>query len=106
MIYLNRENGPAASEPTQTTSSATFVDLCPSPEAKERQRYLMLEAMRAGPLTSVQARERLGILHPPGRVFELRRLGYEIDTVPTLAVDADGRQHRCARYVLGGRGAK
>lgn len=71
-----------------------------SDSAKARQRLALLAALRNGPVTTVQAREALGISHPGGRVLELRRRGLRINTVRGRAVDAQGRPHVSAVYVL------
>ncbi len=51
-------------------------------------------------LVTEQARRELGIMHPAGRIEELRKRGYNIlthwDDYPT----ADGQPHRMAKYVL------
>lgn len=74
----------------------------PSITIKAKQRAAMLEALQSGPLTTVAAREELGVLHPGGRVLELRKRGYLIDTRSRTEFDAHGRPHRVAAYVLRG----
>ena len=69
-------------------------------DAKAKQRALILEALRAGPLSTLEARERLGVLHAPGRVLELRKAGFKIETQTSTRFDAEGRPHRCGVYVL------
>lgn len=69
-------------------------------EDKARQRAAVLTRLRGGPLTTLQARSELGVLHVAGRVFELRRAGYAIDTIRTHGDDAQGRRHPIALYVL------
>lgn len=73
--------------------------------AKARQRVLILEALREGPLSTLEARERLGVLHPPGRVHELRKAGFAIETRTSTKFDAEGRPHRVGLYVLSEGGA-
>lgn len=67
---------------------------------RSKQSAALLEALRRGPITSIEAREGLGILHPAARVRELRRAGYGIDTVWRTGEDAQGRRHRVGTYVL------
>jgi hypothetical protein len=56
-------------------------------------------------LSTIQARH-LGILHPCGRIMELRRRGYRIDTQWTREADSNGVYHRIGLYVFHGmRGA-
>jgi len=67
---------------------------------RTKQRAVILQALRQGALSSVAARERLGILHPAGRVCELRRAGYKIEMIKRKTFDADGRPHYAGVYVL------
>lgn len=60
----------------------------------------LLEALRRAPVTSIEAREAFGLLHPAGRVCDLRKRGYAIDTLWRTDLDAQGRKHRVAVYVL------
>lgn len=64
------------------------------------QRARLLAHLRRDSLTTLEARERLNIMHPGGRVLELRRMGYPIVTVWTWDADHEGRLHRVARYAL------
>ncbi|MCL4682421.1 MAG: hypothetical protein KJZ92_14275 [Rhodocyclaceae bacterium] len=64
------------------------------------QRAALLAALRSGPISSIAARETLGILHPPARIMELRRQGIEIETVWKIEYDSQGRRHRAGIYVL------
>lgn len=85
---------------SNASALAASNDLCPSDSAKARQRAIVLRALRAGPVSSLEIRERLGVLHAAGRVMELRKQGFKIATQSTTVADADGRSHRCALYVL------
>lgn len=53
-----------------------------------------------GSLTTLQARDELGIMSPASRVKELRELGYKIITFWTTSEDRTGTRHREAKYVL------
>jgi Helix-turn-helix domain len=64
------------------------------------QRARILSALQEAPVTTFEARKRLDIPHPAGRVMELRKSGYEIATLWTDDVAETGRKHRVARYVL------
>lgn len=68
--------------------------------AREQQRRRLLAALEIGPVSTLEARERLNVMHPAGRVMELRELGYKIVTAWTWEPDAWGRPHRVGRYVL------
>ena len=73
-----------------------------SKEAKAHQRKLILDALRQGPLTTIAARELLGVMSPAARVMEARRAGHNIETMRRVVWDAEGRAHRSAEYVLRG----
>ena len=65
------------------------------------QRVRLLEALRSGPVNTLQATEKLGIMRPAARVSELNALGYVIRTARTNARDAAGVWHKgIACYVL------
>ena len=42
------------------------------------QRARILARLRIGPATTLQLRDELRIMHPGGRICELRQLGFEI----------------------------
>lgn len=65
------------------------------------QRQVFLDALRRGPVSSIAARETLGILHPAARVLELRQQGLPIGMNWQTNVDAQGRRHRVGVYLLG-----
>lgn len=67
------------------------------------QQWRLTNALRASPngITTIQARADLNIMHPSGRVRELRRCGYQIETIRMMTTDDYGRKHQgIARYVL------
>lgn len=68
--------------------------------AREQQRRRLLAALEVGPVSTLEARERLNVMHPAGRVMELRELGCKIVTAWAWEPDAWGRPHRVGRYVL------
>jgi len=68
--------------------------------SKAKQRTALFAALLACPISTVDARDILGISHPAGRVKELRREGHDIKTLTTYATDAAGHRHRTALYVL------
>lgn len=58
-------------------------------------------ALRDGPKSTVELRYEYGIMHPAGRVQDLRAMGYQIDTVRIASYTPDGiRHHSIAKYVL------
>lgn len=68
--------------------------------ASQRARILKhLENGKA--LSTMQAREQLGIMSPAPRVKELREQGYQIDTYRITEHDSNGvPHHRMGLYVL------
>lgn len=66
----------------------------------EAQRARTLAALRLGPKTTLDLRRCYDILHPAGRVMELRKTGRHIQTFWVDDVTSEGRTHRVARYVL------
>jgi predicted DNA-binding ArsR family transcriptional regulator len=65
-----------------------------------KQCAALLEALRRGALTSIEIREGIGALSPAARVMQLRRAGYNIETLWRTDEDAQGRKHRVGVYVL------
>jgi hypothetical protein len=80
-------------------SSAKSV-LWVNPNCNEAQRQRILQRLRIGPVTTIQIREELDVLHPCGRVKELRKEGYDISMVWINGVTACGVSHRVGRYEL------
>lgn len=64
------------------------------------QRRKILEALSRGPLSTLEARRNLDIMHPGGRVLELRKQGVNIVTHWSKEPTEGGKLHRVARYVL------
>lgn len=64
------------------------------------QRRRLLDGLRRGPVTTIQARRDLDIMMPAARVFELRARGYAIVTYWAHEPTECGRLHTVARYAL------
>lgn len=65
------------------------------------QERKMMEALRKGPITTLEAANELDIVHPPNTIRRLRNKGHEIITLWTYQATEDGRKpHRVAQYVL------
>lgn len=81
----------------------------PAPTTTDAQRQAVLARLHCGPMTTLQARQELDIMHPAARVMELRGLGFNIITHRAWEESDAGQEHRVARYVLlaeqGGRHA-
>lgn len=68
--------------------------------SSSEQSKRILRALSDGPITTLFARRELDVMHPGGRIMELRRDGHLIDTVWTEATTDCGKVHRVALYVL------
>ena len=65
------------------------------------QRSRLLQYLQAnGSITTLQARHELAVMHPAGRIKELRESGYLIKTYWSTGQDSAGISHRQALYVL------
>lgn len=53
-------------------------------------------------ITTLDAFTKLGITRLSGRIHELRRAGYDIETVDTMAKNRDGKVVRFGTYFLRG----
>lgn len=65
--------------------------------ASQRQR--LLAWLLTNPITTLQARKELDIMHPSQRILELKALGHNIVTHWTTDSTGKGK-HRVACYVL------
>jgi hypothetical protein len=63
------------------------------------QRQRILNWLRIGPLTTIQARKELDVMHPAARIQELRDQGHNIITHWATS-DTGKAKHRVACYVL------
>lgn len=64
------------------------------------QRTRLLEALSLYSLSTLEIRRHLDILHPAGRVQELREEGRDIQTLRLREFSEAGLPHNVARYVL------
>jgi hypothetical protein len=69
------------------------------PTDSNQQRARLLLWLQTSPLTTIQARQELDIMHPAARIQELREAGHNIIT-NWIASDTGKAKHRIARYVL------
>lgn len=67
------------------------------------QRARLLKYLKTySRLSTIQARQHLGILHPCGRIMELRRKGHQIETHWIIEIDSNGVPHRVGLYIYKG----
>jgi hypothetical protein len=79
-----------------------FADL-----SNEAQRSRLIDALKCGPITTLDARKNLDILMPGARVFELRHIyGYPIETMRVQQPTDSGKLHNVAKYYLPTKEAK
>lgn len=65
------------------------------------QRARLLDALRKGPISTIEARRDLDILMPAARIFELRHEeGHDIGTFWVFRHTEAGQLHRIAQYIL------
>lgn len=69
-------------------------------DSRSDQGMRLLEALRWFPISTFEARKHLDVMHPAGRVQELREDGNEIETLRYSLPSDIGRPHRIAVYVL------
>ncbi|MDB0569813.1 helix-turn-helix domain-containing protein [Ralstonia solanacearum] len=73
-----------------------------SKNTAKAQRARLLDALTRGPVDTQYASRKLDIIHPPRRVFELRREGWHIVTTWVWRITEAGERHRVGLYVLEG----
>ncbi len=66
----------------------------------KNQLSRLLSALKGCPVTTIMAREELGIMHPAGRIRSLRNKGYKINMTLINATTADGICHKVGEYTL------
>ncbi|MBK8969820.1 MAG: helix-turn-helix domain-containing protein [Hahellaceae bacterium] len=86
---------------TETAAPKTYPNYTDTSrkEQQERIKAALLAAGGSG-ITTIQARDELNVMHPAGRIRELRESGNHIETIWTTSTNAQGHNHRNARYVL------
>ena len=73
----------------------------PNDSTKANQRQALLDHLEQhGKVSTIESRDRLGVLNVAARMLELRRQGFQIETRRVLEADAGGRLHGVALYVL------
>lgn len=80
------------------------TDFTPGPSICSAQCSALLAALKHHPVSTIEARDSLGISSPAARVLELRKAGYLIETSRTTRHDPAGRPHAIALYTLKGAG--
>lgn len=92
-MTTNKKGRPKAAQ--SNLSNVYYADL-----SAAAQRARLLDALRCAPVTTLEARRNLDVLHPAMRVCELRKDGYQIDTIRIQQETDGGVAHNVAKYVL------
>jgi len=65
------------------------------------QQAIVLSALQKEGQTTSSLRHEYGVMHPAGRIQELKEIGHRIDTVYGTVITPDGVKHRrVAKYFL------
>ena len=97
--FPKKETGTARAPVKPSTTSDTRTDT-------EAQLSRVLAVLRSGPTTTVQLVREHDVLHPPARILQLRKRGFDIATVWVNAETLRGAVHRVGKYVLQGEPAR
>lgn len=93
-----KKNGPAGGTTPSQAQSKAILQL--HPNSKQAQRQRLLAALHRGPVDTVAARRDLDIMHPAGRVRELRHQGHIIETHMVERPTDCGQLHKVGQYLL------
>jgi len=77
-----------------------MLNFMPAQATKATQANAILKALQQSPQTTQAIRVHLNIMHPAGRIKDLRRMGYNIATQKTTQRDVAGNPHTQALYSL------
>lgn len=72
-------------------------------DAKTQAERALAGLLSLGSLTTQDIRQELDIMHPAGRIKELRDGGYKIPKVWEYYPTTNGKLHRMARYIFVGK---
>jgi polyhydroxyalkanoate synthesis regulator phasin len=91
-----KEAAASTTTPKAKTIKGNFND-----NSAHNQRLKILDWLfEKGSITTDQAREHLDVMHPAGRIKELREAGYLIITIRVRWTSEFGIKHSVAKYVL------
>lgn len=90
---MNKESRPKAALKSHTRNNNSFK--------VQRARILkILQSAGSQGCTTIEFRDKYDIMHPAGRIYELREAGHDIQTSRTISKNAHGNSHKSACYVL------
>ncbi len=96
MTSNKKPGGAGGAQPGCTETNACNY---PIESAAQQRARLEIYLRRHGSVSTLEARRELDIMHPAGRVLELRQAGCKIRTAWVNTTTNGGRRHRVARYV-------
>lgn len=79
---------------------ARQAESSPDNLASTQRQAILAYLSKNGLMTTLEARQTLGICHPSARVMELRKRDYQIETHWANDIDSTGRIHRVAKYIF------
>lgn len=68
--------------------------------ATEAQLQRVLDRLKRGPVTTLELRVEQDVIHPPGRIAELRKRGHSISTFMVDRQTDAGAWHKVGMYRL------
>lgn len=93
---MTKEKGHPKAAQKHSNTQRHYADL-----SAEAQRKRLIDALRCGPITTIEARRNLDILMPAARIHELKHLyGFDIQTSRVQQETDGGKLHSIAKYVL------
>ena len=103
---MNQKNGYPKKETSTPRAPAKSRTTNNTRTDTEAQLSRVLTVLRCGATTTVQLVREHDILHPPARILQLRKRGFDIATVWVNAETLRGAVHRVGKYVLLGESAR
>lgn len=98
---MTRGNHPLKKEgPAPASKQDLYQNTQTQYSSTKEQRKRLLATLRLRPVSTLFARRELDIMHPGGRVMELRKEGFNIITNCRYEETHSGKQHRVAEYIL------
>ncbi len=100
---MNEKLNPApikGQEQNLNLSGSDSIIIKPTTETQSQQFALLSWMKQKKRLTTLIARETLGVMHPAGRIRELRLKGHNIQLHWLYETDVTGTKHLVGEYVL------
>jgi hypothetical protein len=92
---MTNKNAQSSQAESGANTHSHFADL-----SANAQRARLLDRLRIGPISTLEARRSLEILAPAPRIKELREMGFPIETLRINQATESGIKHNVALYVL------